>query len=258
LAACHNPQQVPQFFCHSFCRSRKKPGNELLNYSAEVEAFVSKVVIFGTGSFAQLVHFYLTHDSEHEVVAFTAHETHLTAKEFMGLPVVSFDNIQQQYPSDAFKLYVAIGYKNLNRVRAQVYVEAKTKGYELISYVSSKCTHWGDTQIGDNCFIFENNTLQPFVTIGKNTVLWSGNHIGHHSTIGDHCFITSHVVISGHVRIGSYSFLGVNATIRDSISVGEACIIGAGSLIMKSTKDREVYFVKGTQSHPVKSDEILL
>jgi sugar O-acyltransferase (sialic acid O-acetyltransferase NeuD family) len=219
---------------------------------------MSKVVLFGTGSFAQLVHFYLTHDSEHEVVAFTVHESHLTEKEFMGLPVLPFEIIQRQFPPDIFKMYVAIGYKNVNRVRAQVYTEAKERGYELITYVSSKCTSWGDTKFGDNCFIFEDNTLQPFVIIGNNTVLWSGNHIGHHSTIGDHCFITSHVVISGHVRVGSYSFLGVNAAIRDDITIGEACVIGANALIMKTAKDGEVLIVRGTAPHRVKSDQITM
>ena len=32
---------------------------------------MSKVVIFGVGQWAELAHFYLTHDSPHEVAAFT-------------------------------------------------------------------------------------------------------------------------------------------------------------------------------------------
>ncbi|HKP37809.1 MAG TPA: acetyltransferase [Pyrinomonadaceae bacterium] len=217
---------------------------------------MSKVIVFGTGSFAQVVQFYLTHDSEHEVVAFTVHEDHISDKELLGLPVVPFETIERDFPATDYKLYVAIGYKNVNRVRAAICAEARAKGYELISYVSSKCTHWGDTIIGDNCFIFEDNTLQPFVRIGNNVVMWSGNHIGHHSTIGDHCFITSHVVISGHVEVGPYCFIGVNATTRDSIRIGEACVIGAGSLIMKSTQDKEVYISKRTYPDKRSSDDI--
>jgi sugar O-acyltransferase (sialic acid O-acetyltransferase NeuD family) len=215
----------------------------------------SKVVIFGTGSFAQVVHFYLTNDSEHEVVAFTVNEAHIKERELLGLPVVPFESLAQEYPPDEFKMYVAVGYKNLNKVRAAIYAEAKNKGYELISYISSKCTYWGES-IGDNCFIFEDNTIQPFVRIGSDVVMWSGNHIGHHSTIGDHCFITSHVVVSGHVKVGSYCFIGVNATTRDNISIGESCLIGAGSLIMKSAQDKEVYIAKRTLPDSRTSDEI--
>lgn len=217
---------------------------------------MSKVVVFGTGSFAEVVHFYLTNDSEHEVVAFTVNEDHMDREELMGLPVVPFERLEQTHPPEDFKMYVAVGYKRVNRVRAAIYEEAKARGYELITYVSSKCTRWGDTKIGDNCFIFELNNIQPFVTIGNDVVLWSGNHIGHHSSIGDHCFVTSHVVVSGHVVIEPFCFIGVNATVRDSITVGESSVIGAGALVMKSTKAKEVLIPQRTTPDERDSDQI--
>jgi sugar O-acyltransferase (sialic acid O-acetyltransferase NeuD family) len=218
---------------------------------------MAKVVVFGTGSFAECVSFYLAHDSPHEVVAFTVHGDHLgDTTELAGLPVVAFEDVERAYPPAEHEMFVAVGYAQVNRLRASICEQAKAKGYRLVSYVSSKATTWGDTQIGENCFIFEDNTIQPFVTIGDDCVLWSGNHIGHHATIGDHCFITSHVVVSGHVTIGSYSFLGVNATFRDAITVGEANVIGAGALIMKSTRDREVYIAARTKPDRRASDEI--
>jgi sugar O-acyltransferase (sialic acid O-acetyltransferase NeuD family) len=218
---------------------------------------MSKVVVFGTGSFAEVARFLLDRDSEHEVVAFTVHETHLGQQALMGLPVVPFEMLEGEFPPEDFAMLVAVGYKDVNRLRASIYAEAKSKGYELISYVSSRCTNWGEA-IGDNCFIFEDNTIQPFATIGNDVVIWSGNHIGHHSTIGDHCFISSHVVVSGHVRVGPYSFLGVNATIRDNVSIGEACVIGAGALVMKSTADKSVYIAERTRPFDRTSDKIPL
>lgn len=217
---------------------------------------MSRIVIFGTGSFAQVVHFYLTHDSNHRIAAFTVHESYLTQKDFLGLPVVPFEGVEHKFPPGSFAMYVAIAYGKVNKTRANIYAEAKKKGYELVTYVSSKSTHWGDTAIGENCFIFEDNTIQPFVVIGNDVVMWSGNHIGHHVVIGDHCFIASHVVISGHVQVGPYCFLGVNATIRDGISIGESCVIGAGALIMKSTKEGEVYVAGSTEPDDRKSDKI--
>lgn len=214
-----------------------------------------KVIIFGTGSFAQVVNFLLEHDSPYDVAGFTVNESYIKDEKLMGLPVLPFETLQQSHSPDRFKMFVAVGYKNVNHVRARVYDEAKAKGYELITYISSKCTYWGEA-IGDNCFIFEDNTIQPFVRIGSDVIMWSGNHIGHHSSIGDHCFISSHVVISGHVTVGPYCFMGVNSTTRDSISIGESCVIGAGALIMKSTKDKEVYITKRTYPDARSSDEI--
>ena len=218
----------------------------------------TKVVIFGAGSLGQVVHFYLTKDSDFEVVAFAANKSYITEREFAGLPLVPFEDVERLYPPDAFKMFVAVSYAKVNKVRARIYHEAKDKGYELITYVNSKIASWGDTRIGDNCFIFENQTIQPFVTIGNNVIIWSGNHIGHHSSIGDHCFIASHIVISGHVKVGPYCFLGVNAAIRDGVEIASECVIGAGSLIMRNTREREVYIGKRTEPDPRDSTQIKL
>jgi len=202
---------------------------------------VKKVVIFGTTDLAQLAHFYLAHDSPYEIAAFTVDRDFITGKELFGLPVIPFEGIEKSYPPDKFDMFIAIGYSNVNKVRANKYYEAKNKGYKLISYICSKAVVWNNVEIGDNCFIFENQTIQPFVKIGNDVIIWSGNHIGHHTTIGDHCFITSHVVISGRVKIEPYCFLGVNATIRDKITIAKECVIGMGSVIVKNTKEKGVY-----------------
>lgn len=141
---------------------------------------MEKVVIFGTEGLAQVAHFYLTHDSPYEVVAFTVDRDYIKENELLGLPIVPFGEIEESYPPDKFKMFVAMGYSNVNKARAEKYYEAKSKGYELISYVNSKSVLWGDTKIGDNCFIFENQTIQPVVKIGNDVIIQGGNHIKYH------------------------------------------------------------------------------
>jgi len=208
---------------------------------------MNKVVIFGTGDIGQLAHYYMAHDSPFEVIAFCADAAFITDKEFLGLPVVAFEEVQDIYPQDNFDMFVALSYSQLNQVRTEKYYAAKEKGYKLVSYVCSRSVIWPDLQIGDNCFIFENQTIQPFVKIGNNVTMWSGNHIGHSSSIGDHCFLTSHVVVSGHVEIGSYCFLGVNATLRDGIRLAPRSVIGAGATIVKDTIEAGVYMGKAAE-----------
>jgi acetyltransferase-like isoleucine patch superfamily enzyme len=161
---------------------------------------MAKIIIFGTKDLAELAHYYITNDSIHEVVAFTVHKKYKNVDEFKGLPVIDFESIVDVFPHNNFKLFAPMIGKNMNRLRESVYVEGKNKGYQFISYISSKATLF-DNIIGENCFILENNTIQPFTKIGNNVVLWSGNHIGHHSEIKDHVFFTSHVVMSGHCTI---------------------------------------------------------
>jgi len=201
---------------------------------------MAKVIIFGTEDFAQLAHFYLTHDSGHEVVAFTTHEAYRQVTEFAGLPVLDFESIEKTHPPDDHLMFVPMSSRKMNQLRAEVYLQAKDKGYRLLSYISSKATYYG-TPVGENCFIFENNVIQPFTEIGNNVIMWSGNHLGHHSRVGDHCFVASHVVISGHVLVREHCFLGVNATISNGLTVARHTFVGAGALIAEDTQEYGVY-----------------
>lgn len=217
---------------------------------------MAKVVIFGVGQWAELAHFYLTHDSPHDVVAFTVDGEFLQALEYKGLPVVPFDEVQQRYPPEGYAMFIPMSFKRMNHARAEKYEQAREKGYGLISYVSSKATVWPGFRCGDNCFIFEDNTIQPFVEIGSNVVMWSGNHIGHHSRIKDHVMITSHVVISGCTTIEPYCFFGVNAAVRDETVIARETLVGMGVTILKDTKEFEVYKAAATEPAGFRSDEI--
>lgn len=205
-----------------------------------------KAVIFGTGAFAEVADFYLTRDSEYEVAGFTATADVVKSDTVFGKPLAAFDRVQEIFPPEQHEMFVAVGYTQLNRLRQRFCEEAKAKRYRLLTYVSSKCTHWGDARIGENVFIFEDNTIQCFVTIGGGTILWSGNHIGHHSQIGSYCFITSHVVVSGVCRIGDRCFLGVNATVSENTTIAEDNIVGPAALIQKDTHPGEVYVAERT------------
>ena len=153
-------------------------------------------------------------------------------------------------------MFIALSYSSMNKDRAEKYYKAKELGYDLVSYVSSKRTFLTEIPVGDNCFILENNTIQPFVRIGNNIILWSGNHIGHESVIDDHCNIASHVVISGHVHIHSFCFIGVNATLHDNIIIAPETLIGAGAVIAKDTIEKGVYLPPKSTVINKKSDEI--
>ena len=214
------------------------------------------LVIFGFGDIAQLAHYYFSTDSDYEVVAFTLDAEYITEATFCGLPVVPFAEVNQKYSPEAYDFFVALSYSKLNAVRKEKYLAVKALGYRLASFISSRATVLNEDRIGENCFIFEDNTIQPFVTIGNNVTLWSGNHIGHHSTIHDHCFIASHVVVSGGVEIGEQCFIGVNATLRDHIKVGEKCVIGAGTLLLADAEAEGVYIGKATERAQVLSTKL--
>jgi sugar O-acyltransferase (sialic acid O-acetyltransferase NeuD family) len=206
----------------------------------------NKVVIFGVLDTAELAHFYLTNDSNYEVVAFTVNKKYMESNKFkprgseIEYDVVPFEELELYYPPSNYLFFAPMTGVKMNTLRKKIYEEGKQKGYEYISYVSSKATVFGN-KIGENCFILEDNTIQPFTTIGNNVVLWSGNHIGHHGQIDDHVFFTSQFVLSGHCHVKERAWFGVNSTIRDFTTIGEGCLIAMGSLITKSTDDNGFY-----------------
>lgn len=218
---------------------------------------MTEVVIFGVLDTAELAHYYLENDSQYRVVAFTVHKKYRNIDNFKGLPVVDFENLQETYPSIEYKLFAPMTGRKMNKLRAEVYNEGKQMGYDFISYVSSKATVC-DNEIGENCFILEDNTIQPFTKIGNNVVLWSGNHIGHHGEIKDHVFFTSHVVLSGHCVVESYCFFGVNATIRDYSHLAEGSLIAMGASLTKQKTDAWGVYVgnPAKKLENKKSDEV--
>ena len=218
---------------------------------------MKKVIIFGVEDFASLAHFYLKHDSEYEVVAFSLTKEYMTEdKLFEGLPIVEFDEIETLYYANEYLFFAPLSPHGMNKLRESIYNQIKDKGYEFISYVSSKVTLFPGVKIGDNCFILEDNTIQPYTEIGDNVILWSGNHIGHHSILKNHIFFASHVVLSGHCVVEPYCFFGVNATIMDGLCIAEGTLVGMGASITKDTEPYGVYGGRSSKKGPKPSTEI--
>jgi len=215
-----------------------------------------KLIIVGSGETGLIAYEYFQFDSEYDVVAFSINEKYIHETKVNELPVVALENLENIYSPSEYEVYVAISSSKLNRNRINVYNDVKTKGYKCASYVSSKAFVWRNVEIGENSFIFEDNTLQPFVKIGNNVTLWSGNHIGHNTIIKDNCFITSHCVISGFCEVGENSFLGVNCTIEDNTKIEKDNFIGAGTLIQKNTNEKEFYQLKQTELSKVNTHKL--
>ncbi|HEX7814144.1 acetyltransferase [Dyella sp.] len=211
------------------------------------------LVIIGAGEFAQIACEYFTHDSDYDVAAFSVERSWLRETELAGHPVVPYEELALYYPPADFDAFVAVPSSQLNRLRTRLYQDARARGYAMASYVSSRAFVWRNAQLGEHCFIFENNVIQPFVTIGSNCVLWSGNHVGHRTVIGDNVFVASHAVISGYCQIGQNSFLGVNSTFNDHVNVAQDNVIGSGALVVRDTEPGRIYVGSPAKALPGKS-----
>jgi sugar O-acyltransferase (sialic acid O-acetyltransferase NeuD family) len=217
---------------------------------------MEKIIVFGNSVFAEHIYFLLTHDSPYEVVAFTVDRKYIGDNTLFGLPVVPFETVESFFPPSQHRMTVAVSFQRVNRLREEKYLQAKAKGYELISYVSSRAMSFPGLAVGDNCVILENAIIGPYVEIGNNVTVASGAIIGHHAVLRDHCFISPGAVILGGVTVEEYSLIGANATVKEEVTIARECLIGSGVSITNNTQEGGVYFNPPPELYPKRSDEL--
>ena len=222
---------------------------------------MKKVIIFGVGENAQLLKYYLENDEkykdEYKVVAFTLDKDYIKEEIFMGLPLIPFEEIEKYYTPKDFYCFVAVGYKNMNELRAKKLFQVKEKGFKTMNYISSKACTYNDLEIGENNFIMDSQVIQPFVKIGNNNVFYGGGVISHHSTIGNNCFFGAGVVIAGGTIIKDNCFIGVNSIISGKVTIEYKTFVSAGGRISKNTKQKGVYITETSKRYKIDSTEIL-
>lgn len=201
---------------------------------------MTKVILFGTGRGADVAYRFLKRDSNHEICGFTTDRRHLQQDTFHDLPVVAFEEVEQRFSPAQYKMLILLGYQRMNALRAEKYLAAKAKGYEFISYVNSQFYRGEDLDIGENCFILDNQSISLDVKIGNNVVMWSSNHIGDLSTVGDHSWLASHVTVAAEVNVQPYCFLGIGATIGNKLKLGQRTFVGANTLVVSDTAENSV------------------
>jgi len=211
---------------------------------------VKPLVLFGAGELARLAYLAFTRDPGYDIVACTVTDEHVDGTELFGLPVVPWEELETSHPPGEHALFVAVGYRGVNRHRRELCTEARARGYELASHVSPHALVADDVEVRENTFVFEGAIVQAFASLGRNVIVWSGAVVAHDTTIGDNCFLAPRAAIAGNVHVGDNCFIGINATVRDGVTIAPDCVIGAGAVIKRDTRPGEVY---STEQTPVSS-----
>jgi sugar O-acyltransferase (sialic acid O-acetyltransferase NeuD family) len=218
---------------------------------------MKKVVLFGTGKTAQVMYYHIQREGG-VIAGFAIDREFYSDKTLYNFPVVPFDVVEKKFPPEEYDMMIAIGYKNVNLLRAKRVAQAEEKGYRLVNYVSPSAIIWDNLSLQSNCKIGERTILQPYSDIEKNVFIGSGCIIGHHAKIMKHCFIASGVIVGGGVVIEPYCFLGTGSTIRNDIIVKEASVIGAGVTILENTEPQSVYLNRSAEKMSITSKSLNL
>lgn len=217
------------------------------------------IVIFGTSKIAEIVYDSLMNDMSADLnpVAFCVDAEFYCEKEKFGLPVIKFEEVERFYAPEDFSMLIAIGYHDMNRVRARKCEEAIGKGYHLSTYIHSNVVVPPSAVIGINTIILNDVSIGAFARIGNDVCIISNAVIGHHATIKDHVWITSGTVIGGNTTIGERCFLGINSTVAHNIKLGDHNFIGTNAIITRSTEAESVYIVPDTPKYKLNTDQFM-
>jgi sugar O-acyltransferase (sialic acid O-acetyltransferase NeuD family) len=216
-----------------------------------------KTVIYGNGAIARLVFSYARHSMD--VAAFTVDDACIAAgtERHLGLPLVPFSRVEIHCPPESHDMLIAVGFLEMNELRARKSVEARNKSYRLASYVHESVGRHDGVVIGDNCIVLDHVSIHPGCTIGSGTFISSNVNVGHDCTLGEHNWVNSGVAIAGECRIGPGCFFGVNSCVSHRLRIGARNFIAANTLINRHTDDDQVYLSEPGQLFKLRSRAFL-
>lgn len=199
-----------------------------------MDNYVEKIIIYGIGDFARLMHHYFTTESDFEVSAFCVDQKYKKDNMLYGLPIISYEEIEKLYSSKKYSMFVAVGYSNM-RARKSLFDKAKSKGYKLVNFISRSSSLNSNIIFGENNVFFQNVCVEPFVVIGDNNIFWSSAVICHDAIVGSHNFIAAGAIIGGFSKIEDLCFLGFRSTVIQNLTLSNETLLGANSLLLDDT-----------------------
>lgn len=190
------------------------------------------LVIWGHGQIGRTVAHYAAAWGWGEPAAFAVDRAYLPAAQPPGAPVVADDELLRRFPPDRFDAFAAVGYQDLNGLRAGVVDRLRGWGYRLVSLVNPSARDLVRT--GGNCLVIPGDTqLEPFVTLGDDVFVWNAVSLSHFVEVGDHTWISNGTAVGGNAVIGAGCLVGLNVTVNNRVTVGDGCLLGSGALVTR-------------------------
>jgi sugar O-acyltransferase (sialic acid O-acetyltransferase NeuD family) len=207
------------------------------------------LVIWGQGQIARTVAWYAQAWGCGEVAAFVVDREYLPAEAPAGPPVVAADEMAGRFPPSRYAAFVAVGYHELNALRARLVTRLQGLDYEMASVINPAARPL--VTAGINCLVIPGEThLEPFVTLGDDVFVWNAVSLSHYVVVGDHTWLSNGTMVGGNATIGAGCMVGLNVTVNNRVAVGAGCLLGSGALVTRDVPDGEAVLPAGTPVTP--------
>lgn len=193
--------------------------------------------MFGINLLNKMLFYDSAQNQDFSIACFTMEKDFLRGRtEFLGLPLVAFEEIQGLYPPAHYDMVVLFtGYRRM-RDRGEKYLLAKSKGYKCRNYISPYADVTPDLVMGENNIILGQTHVGFGGIMGDNNLIWPHVFLAHEFTLGNNVEITGGCKIGGEGEIKDTCYIGLGATIINHTKIAEENLIGAGSVVIRNTE----------------------
>ncbi len=199
---------------------------------------MKNVIIFGNGSYAKTITYYIENYTDWSVVGYST-DLNIEMDSFNGKQYIPFEVVLKDYSPDAYEIVMGIGYKNMNNLRKEKFEMIKSYGYRFPNFIHPTAII-NNTVLGEGNVILENAVIEPYTVLGDDNILWSAVLLGHDGIHGSHNQYAVCCSIAGNCRVGDNCFIGNHATVKDGLSISSYSLLGAGVYLSKNTREYDV------------------
>jgi sugar O-acyltransferase (sialic acid O-acetyltransferase NeuD family) len=214
-----------------------------------------RLVLAGNAVTAEILLAYLNKDQRYQVAGLTVDDEFVASGVVDSMQTTPMSQLRATFPPDDYRILMAVGYGDLNRIRESLFRRLKEMGYAVETYVHPQAHVHTENPLGEGSIVLPGAVVEPHAAVGANTMVWCNVVLAHHCQVGDHCWLAGGAVVAGQASIGDNSFVGVNATIVNKVSVAARNVIGASALITRDTKPSTVHLARSAEPFRYSSEE---
>lgn len=220
------------------------PHHTIIHNSIGVK-ITMKYLIVGNSVYASMLYDYLNADGRFEIAGFTVEADYITNNSFEGLNVIPFENIEKDCSPNSYKLFMGVGYSEMNDVKEHLFEIYRNKGYRFETYIHPSAIIPSDLKLGEGNVFFEGVIVQRGCVIGDCNVFFARTLIAHNCSIGNYNSF-SFASLAGHVIIQNKCFMGMGSVLNEKITIEDRVFIGANAYVNESIHEgRAVLGEKG-------------
>ncbi len=203
------------------------------------------IIIFGSGSFSELMTKYIERFSDWKISCYTVDDDYCNQDTQCGKRLIKSSEVAKLFPPDENDAFITIGYSNMGQTRQHAFEFLKSKGYSIRNFIHPQSYCYAD-MIGEGNIILEDAVLGIGSSLGNANLIWGASNIAHDCKIGSFCTTCANCTFGGFTEVEDNCFFGMNATIRDHIKVAHATLVSAGVYVSHDTQEYEAYMMKAT------------